>query len=136
MALTGITLRIGTAMILAIALGIAIDDTIHFMCRLRDESEHKTPSEAVEAAICTTGRGVLITTVILVAGFASMATSELIDIRDMGIVGSVTLLAALLADVLLAPALYLLVGRRYAEVAAPVVSTSPDAYQFESSPLG
>ena len=47
-----------------------------------------------------------------IKGFASMATSEVLALRDMGIVGSVALLAALLADFFLAPALYLLTASR------------------------
>ena len=109
MAWMGLTLRIATAMILAIALGIAVDDTIHLLLRLKRESDDGfRPLEAVHRAIAHTGRAILLTSVILVAGFASMMTSEVLGLRDMGIVGSVALIAALVADVLLAPAFYLL----------------------------
>ncbi len=66
------------------------------------------PLEAVDRAIAHTGRAILLTSVILVAGFASMMTSEVLGLRDMGIIGSVALIAALVADVLLAPSFYLL----------------------------
>ena len=110
MAVAGISIRIGTAMILAIALGIAIDDTIHFMVGLRKEtSEGVPPAEAVRRTLAGAGRGILYTTVVLVIGFLSMATNELLAVRDMGIVAAVTLLVAFAADLLLVPALYLLV---------------------------
>lgn len=112
MAWSGLTLRIATAMILAIALGIAVDDTIHLLVRLKRELDdgHRAVA-AVRRALSHTGQAILLTTVILVAGFASMSTSEVLGLRDMGIVGSVALIAALVADVLLAPSIYLLLFR-------------------------
>ncbi len=107
MALAGIRLRIGTAMILAIALGIAVDDTIHFLLRLRNESG-RAPVDAVKNSLRHSGKAIVLTTVILVGGFLSMLSNDLIAIRDMGLVAAVTVAAALIADLILAPALYLL----------------------------
>lgn len=105
----GITLRIGTAMVLAIALGIAVDDTIHFLVRLREEmARGRRPRAAVHRTLHATGPPMLYTTLALAAGFLSMLSNDLLAIRDMGLVGAVTLAAALVADLVLAPALYLL----------------------------
>lgn len=113
MSWTGISLRIGTAMILAIALGIAIDDTIHFLVRLREESSrHDDPREAVRAAIAGVGGALVYTTIVLVLGFLSMLSNDLLAIRDMGMVAAATLTIALLADLILAPALFLLASPR------------------------
>lgn len=109
----GITLRIGTAMILAIALGIAVDDTTHMLVRLKEEAARSsTPERAVRAALRKTGRAMLYTTVVLVLGFLSMLSNDLAAIREMGLVAGVTLGVAFLLDLFLAPALYLLLSRR------------------------
>jgi predicted RND superfamily exporter protein len=114
MALAGISLRIGTAMILAGSLGIAFDDSIHFMLRLRREALDKAPLPAVQAAILHTGKAVTLTTLVLLAGFASMCLSELHAIRDMGLVSMVAFAAGFVADLYLAPALFLWLGRETA----------------------
>jgi predicted RND superfamily exporter protein len=111
MVLAGISLRIGTAMILAGSLGIAFDDSIHFMLRLRREARDKPPLAAARAAIMHTGKAVTLTTLVLLAGFASMCLSELHAIRDMGLVSMVAFAAGFVADLYLAPALYLWLGR-------------------------
>ena len=109
MAAVGISVRIGTAMILAIALGIAIDDTIHLMIHLREHNAAgKDPREIVWRTLAQTGKAILYTSVVLVIGFGSMISNELMAIQDMGIVAAVTIIIALIADLYLAPALYLL----------------------------
>lgn len=111
MAWTGIAVRIGTSMILAIALAIGVDDTVHIMARLKEEARLRPPRAALRRALRGAGAGVFFTTIVLVAGFAAMAASPLLAIRDMGAVAAATLLAAFLSDVWLAPALYLLAAR-------------------------
>jgi predicted RND superfamily exporter protein len=119
MAWAGITLRIGTAMILAIALGIAVDDTTHMLVRLKEEmARTPSPEAAIRAALRRTGRAMLYSTVVLVLGFLSMLSNDLIAIRDMGLVAAVTLSVAFLLDVYLAPALFLLISRRRAPALA------------------
>lgn len=132
MAATGISLRIGTAMILAIALGIAIDDTIHLLARIREEPSLRTiPARAARSAICRVAGPITATTAALVLGFLSMASSELLALRDMGLVAAATLTVALLVDLYLLPALYVLSSPRAARLraglpaAAPVARTSP-----------
>ncbi|MEE9597804.1 MAG: MMPL family transporter [Acidiferrobacterales bacterium] len=97
------------AMILAIALGIAIDDTIHFMIRLHKETTlMKAAEHCVRRAVSHVGRAIIYTSVVLILGFISMISNDLIAIRDMGIVAAVTVGVALFSDVYLAPALFLL----------------------------
>lgn len=109
MAIAGISVRIGTAMILAIALGIAIDDTIHFMIHLREQdSKSNDRNEIVKLTIAQTGKAILYTSVILVIGFISMLSNDLIAIQDMGIVASFTIIIALLSDLFFVPAIYLI----------------------------
>ena len=104
---TGITLRIGTAMILAICLGLAADDTIYIFTDVRrniDRGLH--PSDAIQAALMTSGPPALFSSIVLVAGLLSMTLNQLLVLRDMGIVAAFTMTFAVLNDLLLGPAVY------------------------------
>ncbi len=108
----GIPIRIGTAMVLAIAFGIAVDDTIHMMLRL--QTEQRAGRDTVSAVTQTTvhtGVAILFSSIVLIAGFLTMTINDLFAIRDMGILASATLFVAFLSDVYLAPALYLMTAR-------------------------
>lgn len=108
----GISVRVGTAMILAIALAIAVDDTIHVLVRLRDEAARTPdPADQVRRTLAHTGPPLLLTTVVLVAGFLSMRANGLVAIQDMGIVAAATLGVAFLADAYFLPACHLLTAR-------------------------
>jgi len=113
MGLTGITVRIGTAMILAISLGLAADDTIHLSVRIRDRIlAGSDPASAVTAVLQRTGRPAVFSSIVLILGFATMTVSSLIALQEMGILAAVTMSFALLTDVLLGPAIYLVLARR------------------------
>lgn len=89
-----------------IAIGIGVDDTIHFLMRLRFESaREKDPDIALRRAYQFSGRAIIITTIILVAGFAPFAISDYYSIRILGTLLPMTLVVALAADLLLVPAL-------------------------------
>ena len=108
----GIPIRIGTAMVLAIAFGIAVDDTIHMMVRLKtEERAGRGPVAAIVSATAHTGAAILYTSAVLIAGFLTMLANDLLAIQDMGVLASATLAVAFLADVYLAPALYLATSR-------------------------
>lgn len=87
------------------ALGIAVDDTIHLVCRLRQEHD-RNPEGATHRTLAGTGRALMVSTIILGIGFASMATSQLLALRHMGIVAALTLVVALLTDLFGAGALF------------------------------
>jgi predicted RND superfamily exporter protein len=113
MAATGITLRIGTAVVLAIALGIVVDNTLHIIIRLRAQArdERGAPGQ-MDRAMRGTGRAVIFTTLALVGGFLSMLSNQLLAIRDMGLVAAVTISGAMFADLLILPALYVMLTRK------------------------
>jgi uncharacterized protein len=112
MAAAGITVRIGTAVVMAIAFGIAVDNTLHVVARLKALSRGDEGSlRHVEMMMTGTGRAVIYSTLALVAGFLSMMTNQLLAIRDMGLVAAVTFVSCLLADLLLLPAIYVLLAR-------------------------
>ena len=95
-----------TITIAMIAIGIGVDDTIHFLMRLRFESARCDSSlEALQRTFHFSGRAIIITTVILAAGFAPFALSDYYSVGIMGTLLPFTLIIALLADLLLIPAL-------------------------------
>jgi predicted RND superfamily exporter protein len=107
-----IPLRIGTAIVMAIALGIAVDDTIHLMMRLKSLTKNGlAPAAAVAAVIGHTGVAILYTSFVLVIGFLTMLSNDLLAIRDMGVVAAATLFVAFLSDAYLAPAVYLTLSK-------------------------
>ena len=117
---SGIPLDIASATVGAIVLGISVDDTIHFLFRYREERRAGlAPEAAVGRTYRETGRAVVFASVVLALGFAVLATSSSKSIAYFGIVASVSIVGAMLADLLLLPVLLLLGrGRRAAEAPA------------------
>ena len=96
-------------MILAIALGLAADDTVHLSVRIRDRVRAGSdPASAVSATLLRTGRPCSFSSYVLIAGFGSMLASSLVALREMGLVAMFTMAFTLASDVVLAPAIYLL----------------------------
>jgi predicted RND superfamily exporter protein/long-subunit acyl-CoA synthetase (AMP-forming) len=119
MGLAHITVRIGTAMILAIALGLAADDTVHLSARIRDRVRAGCDvTSAVSATLLRTGRPCSFSSYVLIAGFGSMMFSSLLALREMGLIAMFTMSFALAADLVLGPSIYLLLRRPRAGAAA------------------
>jgi len=90
----------------SIALGLAVDDTIHFFHNFqRYLQETGNPEEAVRRTLNTTGRAMLFTSVVLSIGFFSYTISEMNNLFSFGLITGLTILFAFLADLLVAPAL-------------------------------
>lgn len=91
---------------LTIAFGIAIDDSIHFTNRYRLERERGLDVDAaLDLAISQTGRVMIATTVIISAGLLVVFASAFEVVRLFGMLLILTFVTALLADLLLLPAL-------------------------------
>jgi len=106
MGFVGISLRPATAMTFSIALGIAVDDTIHFLSRFRSEYK-KTNSHQISSknTILTTGRAIISTTITLAMGFVVLIFSNFKPNAQFGILSTIILIIALLASLLLLPSL-------------------------------
>jgi predicted RND superfamily exporter protein len=90
----------------AIIIGIAVDDTVHFMHNFKNyQSKGLATREAVIATLTSTGRAMVITTIVLSVGFVLYVFSELNNLFVFGLLTSIAFIVALLADLLLAPAL-------------------------------
>jgi hypothetical protein len=105
-----------TMLVASIAIGLAVDDTIHFMHNYRRYYEQSgDPVDAVRRTLRSAGRAMLVTTIVLAIGFFVLAFSKLTNIRNFGILTGITIIMALLADYLLAPALMVLVSPKKSE---------------------
>jgi predicted RND superfamily exporter protein len=102
----GIDINLFTMLIGSIAIGLAVDDTIHFMHNYR-RYHHDTGDVhlAVEKTLLTTGRAMLVTTIVLSTAFFLYMLADLNVLFDFGLLTGFTILMALLADLFLAPAL-------------------------------
>ena len=105
----GVSIRPPTAMTFAVALGIAVDDSLHFLLRYRKElgSGHNRV-EAIKATIMHTGSALLITTSVLVVGFSVLLLSAFLPTYQFGLLSAGMIGTALLCDLTLLPALCLL----------------------------
>lgn len=102
----GIDLKPSTAVIFTIAFGIAVDDTIHYLARLRLESwKDQDLRTAIRITTEKTGRAILLTSAILLTGFGTLMTSDFTSTVWMGSLVSLTIFVALIADILFLPAL-------------------------------
>ncbi len=107
MGLLGIDIKPSTAVIFTIAFGIAVDDTIHYLARFRIELKRGLSlDKALEVTTQKTGRAIIITSMILLAGFGTLITSEFSSTTLMGVLVSGTIFFAILADLVLLPALF------------------------------
>ena len=114
MVILNIDLKISTGIIFTMAFGIAVDDTIHFTSKLRHELRRgKSMIYAVKRTFISTGKGIVVTSVILFGGFISLTFSNFMSTFYIGVLVTLTLFYALIADLLFLPALvYLFFGKR------------------------
>jgi predicted RND superfamily exporter protein len=106
MAITGQPLEIVSVCAFTVCLGIAVDDTIHFLSRyVEEQAETQDHLQAIERSFQAVGTGLIMTTIVLVAGFSSVLTSDTRDHRIFASLGIITLVTALLCDLILLPPL-------------------------------
>ena len=102
MGLLGITLNDSTVMVASIGIGIAVDDTIHFLVAWRRERhEGASPSEAVDLAIERVGPPLVATSLVLLLGFGIATFSSFAPPRTFAGLACVLVVVALAADLLL-----------------------------------
>ena len=102
----GIDLKLSTAIIFTISFGIAVDDTLHFMNRLRWElAAGRSWPYAIKRTFLATGQAIVVTTLVLSGGFLLLTVSDFLGTFYIGLLVSLTLVFAVLADLLLLPVL-------------------------------
>ena len=104
----GIKLRPSTAMTFSIALGIAVDNTIHFLARFRQEFKESGDYEkAVSDTLLTTGKAIISTGVILSLGFFVLYFSEFVPNHEFGLLATIIIITAVCGSLILLPVLIL-----------------------------
>lgn len=113
MGIAGIPLDTGTALIAAIAMGIAVDDTIHFLSEYKSKRKrgmHR--SKALRVATLIKGRAIISSSIILCIGFGVLILSRFVPIIHFGFLCSVIMITAIIGDFVVLPAVLLLKGKR------------------------
>lgn len=107
----GIPLNMFTMLVGSIAIGLAVDDTVHFMHNFRRYyAQTGDVRTAVHRTLHTTGRAMLVTSVVLAIGFYIFMFASMNNVIQFGFLVGTAILLALLADFLLAPALMVLLN--------------------------
>jgi hypothetical protein len=108
MGFAGITLDFSETVLACVAIGIAVDDTIHLLSRYRREFEMLGDYEkALSASMRGVGHAITRTTIILVIPLAACMFSKLATMSNFGMLMSICISLALLADYFIAPSLIL-----------------------------
>jgi len=108
-----IPLDIFTFLVGPIALGLVVDDTIHFLHNFRRYYQQSGDiTQAVENAFFTTGKAMVITTVVLSLGFYSYMFGSMSSVQNFGFLTGSVIIFALLIDLLLAPALMVVLAKK------------------------
>jgi predicted RND superfamily exporter protein len=102
----GVPMDFGSAIVAPVAIGIAADDTIHFLTAYaRERRDGYEPVDALRRAITGVGEAVIATSTALALGFLSMLASPFPSISSLGFMSAVAISAATLADLIVLPAL-------------------------------
>lgn len=113
MYIANIPLDMFTLLIGSIAIGLAVDDTIHFLHNFRRYYlESGDSAKAIEQTFFTTGKAMVITTIVLSLGFYAYMMANMISVQNFGLLTGSVIILALLADLLLAPALMIVIAKR------------------------
>ncbi len=116
MGLFGIPLDTDTLMIAPLIIGIAVDDTIHFISHYRMSlAENNDMRLALVDAIKEVGQAVTFTTLILGLGFFMLTFSDYLGLAKIGGFGSLAIFVALLCDLLFFPALIMIFKPKFGQ---------------------
>ena len=101
------------SVVVAMTVGIVVDDTVHFLSKYRRARREygQAPEQAIHYAFDTAGRALLTTTLVLVAGFLIFVFSPFVPTAQVGVLTAMIIGFALVADLTLLPALLMLVDR-------------------------
>ncbi|MHC9510890.1 efflux RND transporter permease subunit [Kangiella sp. M94] len=100
---------LAASIITALTFGIVVDDSIHFISRYvhNRRINNMNPQQALNDTYSSVGKAIVVTSVVLIIGFAILATSGFQVNSTIGYLSSITLLVALIMDLTVLPALLL-----------------------------
>jgi predicted RND superfamily exporter protein len=106
MGITGIEMKVTISIIFSIAFGIAIDDTLHLLSRFKLElNKGRSLPLAMRTTFLSTGKAMILTAMVIASGFATLMLSDFKSTFYVGLLISLTLVIALLAELVLMPVL-------------------------------
>ena len=109
MGLKSIPLDLMTITIAAISVGIAVDNTIHYIIRFKREfSQNKNYSKSIKVCHGSIGKAMYYTSSIIIIGFSILSLSNFIPTIYFGLLTGLAMLAALIASLTLLPALLMI----------------------------
>jgi len=112
MGLTGIPIDMFTLLAGCIAIGLAVDDSVHFIASFRRYlAQGNDPLRCVELTMQSTGRALLFTSVVLTAGFLVLTLSDMVNLKEVGFLTAFAIASAFLLDITVTPALLVLTHR-------------------------
>lgn len=112
MVILGKYIDIGTSIVCTVCVGIAVDDTIHFISsykQYRKDGLHAY--SAIEKTYAVTGLALVTTTMLLVIGFGSFILADFVPNHNFGLLSAYVLVMALLTDLIFLPAVILIFDR-------------------------
>ncbi len=132
----GVPIKPSTILVFSIAFGISVDDTIHFLAKYRQElqANHWKIRKSVYAALRETGISMFYTSIVLFFGFSVFTISNFGGTVALGGLVSITLLFAMLANLLLLPSLLLSLERNIANkevLKEPSINIIPEEEQLK-----
>lgn len=109
MGYVGIPIKASTILVFSVAFGISVDNTIHYLAKYRQELQATNWSirSSVVLALQETGQSMIYTSIILFFGFGIFCLSSFGGTFALGLLTSITLFGAMLANLLLLPSLLL-----------------------------
>lgn len=111
----GVEMKVTISIIFSIAFGIAVDDTLHVLSRLKVELDkgHSLPL-AMRTTFLSTGKAMILTAMVIASGFSTLMLSDFKSTFYVGLLISLTLVIALVAELVLMPVLVIWIyGRKY-----------------------
>jgi predicted RND superfamily exporter protein len=121
------TLDIGTVLVASVALGIAVDNTIHILTHFnRHVGEGMSPKTSLECLMAHSGPAMLSTTAILVMGFMTLAFGDFVPNIYFGVLTAIILVIAMLTDFVLLPAILLIAVKDTKAKSEPAAVAAPE----------
>ena len=109
MGYVGINLDVATIMIASVAIGISVDDTIHFLYRFKEEFKKDGDHYlAIQRTLSGVGRALIFTTIVATCGFLVFCLSNFKAIQYFGLLTGITMVSAIFAVLLILPACILI----------------------------
>ena len=107
----GIKLEISVGIVFVVAFGIAVDNTIHFLTKYKICRKEMSVAESLEKTVMETGKAIVLTSVILFFAFFTLIFSVFPPSSVIGVLVSITLVVAMLANMFLLPVILKIVDK-------------------------